>query len=345
MNHFSAIHPAQHFAAPTDFTLPLVRRERLASRDLAEVHSHMQSTICSHDLGLEVPSSIDFTHRQASIGELALNAIYYGQHSGRVWVKAAPVQSRYLVQFSLSGSSRISQCGKTTEVAAGSVFILNPAYEHEQELSQDYRHMNVLLPCSILQRIAYRDLYLDLDQPILFESCDIASNPGAATLWRYVATLCADLDSDSPVMAHPRVAASIEDSFGRLLLASIPNSLSPYFDAAAQAPAPFYVRRAEEFIRQHAAEEIGLSDIVEAAGVSTRTLHAGFKTYREVTPMGHLKAQRLDLARQRLQQARDKGWSVTDVAYDCGMTHLSKFARDYQKRFGETPSETRRRGA
>jgi transcriptional regulator GlxA family with amidase domain len=36
----------------------------------------------------------------------------------------------------------------------------------------------------------------------------------------------------------------------------------------------------------------------------------------------------------------DKTTSVTNVAFDCGFTNLGHFAKDYDKCFGELPSET-----
>lgn len=55
------------------------------------------------------------------------------------------------------------------------------------------------------------------------------------------------------------------------------------------------------------------------------------------------------LRRVRLAQARadleapGHNTSVTTVAYDCGFSHLGRFAREYARRYGESPSETLRR--
>ena len=61
--------------------------------------------------------------------------------------------------------------------------------------------------------------------------------------------------------------------------------------------------------------------------------------------MGFLREQRLLQARQKLERAASTGESVTDIALGCGFNHLGKFAQIYRARFGETPSETRRRTA
>ena len=57
------------------------------------------------------------------------------------------------------------------------------------------------------------------------------------------------------------------------------------------------------------------------------------------TPMEFLRHVRMRLARQRLLHARP-GDSVTGIATRCGFAHLGRFAVDYKRRFGESPSET-----
>jgi transcriptional regulator GlxA family with amidase domain len=46
----------------------------------------------------------------------------------------------------------------------------------------------------------------------------------------------------------------------------------------------------------------------------------------------------------RLLAAPLPGQTITSVAYDCGFGHLGEFAQNYRSRFGESPSETLRRG-
>ena len=55
--------------------------------------------------------------------------------------------------------------------------------------------------------------------------------------------------------------------------------------------------------------------------------------------MIYLRNVRLDLARLRLSREGSAS-SVTDIALECGFTHLSKFAKAYKDRFGELPSQT-----
>ncbi|MEX1147182.1 MAG: helix-turn-helix domain-containing protein, partial [Sphingomonadales bacterium] len=57
-----------------------------------------------------------------------------------------------------------------------------------------------------------------------------------------------------------------------------------------------------------------------------------------------LRDLRLDHAYAELSRSTRTGCTVTEVAMAAGFTHLSKFAAYYKARFGESPSDTARRG-
>lgn len=103
------------------------------------------------------------------------------------------------------------------------------------------------------------------------------------------------------------------------------------------------VRMAEEFMTTEVGRPITLHAVARAAGASPRAIQLAFQKHRRCTPLQFLQHRRLALARSLLkgQPAR----SVTDVAIDCGFTHLSRFSGAYRQAFGESPSDTRRAAA
>lgn len=62
-----------------------------------------------------------------------------------------------------------------------------------------------------------------------------------------------------------------------------------------------------------------------------------------MSPLSYIKALRLNHVNQLLQSPDSAGRTITTIALDSGFCHLSQFAADYQKFFGESPSITRRR--
>lgn len=102
---------------------------------------------------------------------------------------------------------------------------------------------------------------------------------------------------------------------------------------------PWQVRAAEEYVRANFHLPVSLGDICLAAGVNSRTLQHSFRQKRGYTPMEFLRKLRLDRVRDELSLAQGNV-SVTEVALNCGFSHLGRFARDYRAHFGERPSET-----
>ncbi len=100
------------------------------------------------------------------------------------------------------------------------------------------------------------------------------------------------------------------------------------------------MKRAEEYIRAHLNEPLSIEMLAEHAGVSVRTLFSGFRNFRGASPMTYLRNLRLDKVRQELTSREHA--SVTDVAFRWGFSHLGRFAQEYKRRFGESPSATLR---
>ena len=110
-----------------------------------------------------------------------------------------------------------------------------------------------------------------------------------------------------------------------------------------EAPAPWQVRVAEQFIEANWDQPITIEALVAATDVSARNIFYSFKASRGYSPMDFVKRVRLGHAWKKLSRP-DAETSVTTVAFECGFGNPGHFARDYHDRFGERPSETLRRG-
>ena len=67
---------------------------------------------------------------------------------------------------------------------------------------------------------------------------------------------------------------------------------------------------------------------------------AAFLDKYSVTPKSYLQSLRLNDAYKILLQSDPETTKVTDVAISLGYWHMSQFAADYRRQFGELPSET-----
>lgn len=78
--------------------------------------------------------------------------------------------------------------------------------------------------------------------------------------------------------------------------------------------------------------------------LSRRSLQVCFDDVLGLSPLQAIRALRLNGARRSLRAAAACGQGVQDVAAHWGFGHLSQFATDYRRLFGEAPSHTLRHG-
>ena len=99
------------------------------------------------------------------------------------------------------------------------------------------------------------------------------------------------------------------------------------------------VDRACELMLGHADEPLSILEVCSSVGTSRRKLNYCFQDVLGTTPIKYLRSLRLNSVRRALRQAAP-GVTIQDIASHWGFWHLSQFAQDYKKLFGELPSAT-----
>jgi AraC family ethanolamine operon transcriptional activator len=144
--------------------------------------------------------------------------------------------------------------------------------------------------------------------------------------------------------ARPEVRASLTDQF-LVVMADFGSGRAdaehPTRDARIQQRVA--VERAREYIREKLAEPLPLSELCRYAHVQARALEYGFREITGLSPMAYVKSLRLNAVRRHLSRSDAAEHSISEIALDHGFWHLSQFAADYRKFFGETPTSTRHR--
>ena len=164
------------------------------------------------------------------------------------------------------------------------------------------------------------------------------SKPPWTALKRSIDSLVATLQDDPGVIRNTHFRRGFDDLIVGGLL-SLSHSYQDQIARSTESTGHWVVRRAEEFLEAHATETISIPDVLRASGCSRSLLFASFKKHRGHSPMDFLAEQRLIRVRERLLKPTPFD-SVTSVAYDCGFTHLGRFAAAYKRKFGESPSQT-----
>ncbi len=154
----------------------------------------------------------------------------------------------------------------------------------------------------------------------------------------------ADALNSDPRGLHPEAAANLD----RTLL----RSLARYSLEAQPGQVrrrPLRVDRASafrsifEFLRNLPTGPVYIEDFCRATGLPERTLRLLFLEQFGESPVRVLRARRLCLAYEALQNHSVGFKQIRQVAGSCGFWHMGQFAADYRALFGERPSDTVRR--
>ncbi len=289
------------------------------TRSLDAAREHVGGVFAAHRLSCGV-RELDFVHERRDRPRASLNRLRYG---AEVVVEAPALQGFYLLQCTLAGRCEIELGRRAVTVGAGDLLVVNPTRPYRKRWSADCTQLIARLDRDLVDEAWTMRHGEPPRAPLEFAFANV---PAAAAAPLAAALLAAD---------RGRVG---ERALADALVAVLP----PVEADDALDGAATLVRRAEAFMAAHLGAEIGVADIAQSAAATARTLERAFRRVRNATVVGHLRTMRLDRARQELHAARADGRSVTAVAAALGLLHAGRFAVDYRRRFGESPSATLR---
>ncbi|MCA0939872.1 AraC family transcriptional regulator [Salipiger pacificus] len=308
--------------------------------DLEQARALVSGIFVEHRVrGLEAAASRPINIRYCQLDSVALCHFDYGRG---VEIHPDPFEEFYLLLAPLSGAAQIRSGAAHHVGSVGSALVL-PA---DEEVSMLWSQQTRKLVLQINRRKLTEKLEAHLGRSLpRSPRFDLAAR---------------DLGSETPLVRHaidglcalslmPRgpgrdlMCAAHEDALYTSLLWSHPSDYSAAIrDGAISSACPRSVRRAEAYIEAHLSEPFSIDDVARAAEVSTRALFESFRQFRDLSPMKYVRFRRLQAARDILRRSGPEE-RVADVAARLGFGHLGRFASDYARRFGETPSETLRK--
>jgi AraC-like DNA-binding protein len=168
---------------------------------------------------------------------------------------------------------------------------------------------------------------------------DTALPPAASErTWRWAID---QLGAVPPAALVGAVRRHLEDVLLSSLLLGLPHTAVDVLREEEPPDCPPAIDRAREHLETHFHEPLTTTDLAREVGVSVRYLQRGFRERFGLSPMELLREVRLREARLALlAEARSRERTVADVAVRTGFSHLGRFAGQYRRRFGETPSQT-----
>jgi AraC-like DNA-binding protein len=185
-------------------------------------------------------------------------------------------------------------------------------------------------------------LGVPVSAPVTFDPLvDLHAAPGAR-LSSAVTFYAAELDRFEQ-RTNSLIERQFEDLIMTSLLLSSEHDYSQRLDHSDDFPQSSVVREALDFIHDHLAEPIGVTDIARACRVSARTLQVAFSRNVGFAPMTVVRDLRLAQVHAELREGVPESVTVSNVATKWGFPHQGHFGQLYRSRYDCRPIDTLRR--
>jgi AraC family ethanolamine operon transcriptional activator len=236
----------------------------------------------------------------------------------------------------LSARNPVEWCGG--EVAPEQLSYARPGSEVDFVLPDDSDHVAMFIPESLM-RSYFGPEAIDLALSDHRHHLAPATRSGS-NLLRELASLVGRYHSRPDRLADARECNVIESQIMQMVTEVFPyDSTEVHFATRT--------RRREAFLRAiriggNLGQRMAVPDLAAATGVSPRTLSLAFKESLGLTPQKYLLWRRLQHVHNELHTKTTESTSVAEVANRWGFSELGRFAVDYKRLFGESPSVTLR---
>jgi AraC-like DNA-binding protein len=100
-----------------------------------------------------------------------------------------------------------------------------------------------------------------------------------------------------------------------------------------------HIRQAKTILAENFDKHITIPQLARQAGINEAKLKEGFKELFGLSIHTYLQQLRLEKAKHLLLTTE---WSVTDITYDIGYSHVTHFITLFKKETGLTPAEWRK---
>lgn len=318
---------------------PLDKCRVFGSSDVDETRAQVARLYCDHRLNPVSPNArLQAWQNAVTLKQSCLATMGYG---AEVQIDPGKLKDFYLLMLPYAGEAMVDAGGRMVQASSTLGTLLSPDDLVTMRWSPDCAKYMVRIDRAALEQHVASLLGHPLRRPLNFRLAIPREGLGAEW-WRLAELLVGLVECQD--RAHPQNLA-IDQLEQALLFSLIEGQEHNYSDALRdpdRSIAPKHVRLVEHYIEEHAADPITIEQLVAVSGVSGRALFDGFKRFRNTSPMAHLRACRMRRVREALLKPTPDV-TVSRLAQDWGFYELGRFAGQYRKLYGETPSETLRR--
>ena len=320
---------------------PLARFLVADTSNVDEAWEAASRTYCDHQQKLiGKADSFRFRLHRAPLSKSQITHVSYGADT---YIDAGQTETFYLMLFPQAGTTKCWVGGQICEATPSMGMVGSATLP---------LHFNFGATCEqialTVDRKALEDQLCALTgvlvrEPIIFQPHLKTTSGFGAQFQRVLDFLVVELDAVDSLQGNPLLVNNFEQMLMISLFTSQGHNYSAFFEKLALLAANWQVKRVEEYIRAHAADPITAEELSMLTGQSERSLYRAFRKYRGYTPMAFLRETRLMRVRETLLKA-EPGMTVTKAAMKWAFNNLGRLSAEYVKKFGESPSDTLRKG-
>ena len=308
-----------------------------ASGDLDEARAMVGRVMRPHHLGVVGSTQrLNARMHHQPLGEVSLNRLRYGAH---VEIRPGPLEDFFLVQMPLAGTALIESGPQRVDSTPDVASVVSPDDDLAMHWADDNDQFMLRVGRSLLERTLVGHLGCTLERPLRFQ---LGFRWRECPAWRCLMAYLLDCSSQHADLAeHKLIVHQMEQLVAATLLSTLPHNYSATPAGRRGAVLPRHVRCVQDYLQAHAHEPVSAEQLARIAGVSVRSLYAGFKEFLGISPMHYLRDLRMERARAELVSGECQ--NVAGVALRWGFAHLGRFSASYKARYGESPSQSVRR--
>jgi AraC-like DNA-binding protein len=247
-------------------------------------------------------------------------------------------ESGFLISFQIESEANVYELG--TQRPRDSIAQIAMNQPFFQRSDKGANHGSMLLSPGVIESIGPTATGRDITPPR--KHTIITPRPGALTKLRELHRAVGLLAVQAPdALDHPEVGRGLEQALLQAMVACLDTN-DTQKDRRAHAQHAAIMQRFHRALDADPERALYVLEIAKAIGVSMRSLSAICQEHLGVGPKRYLLLRRLNQARRALTIADQRDTTVTDVATQFGFWQLGRFAVEYKRLFGESPSATLR---
>ena len=230
----------------------------------------------------------------------------------------------YLVLFTLSGHGCLSYLDKSYDLCQNKAFLIDCKNLHRYYCADDDGWVFLWLHFHGINAPAYYQQFASNNFPVVTLSRD---SPVNAWLMRIIG-----------LTKHPDLHSEL--ICGNLITNVLTELITQQTKkGTVLPPTPKYIKDAIRFVDTHFQDKIALTDIATFSNISKYYLSREFSKYMGQSISDYIINKRINYAKELLLYSE---YSISEIAYLCGISHITHFINLFKRKEGMTPLNYRK---